>query len=114
LPEGFGPARRVVRALSLHRVPAFFWHPGDPVCPAIADEPGDLPAADKNRRIGEIADAVGYSDLYTFSKMFKRHLGISPKKFRELDLLGEKSGSIPRKRADKPRHGWAGGRYHWV
>jgi AraC family transcriptional regulator, arabinose operon regulatory protein len=38
---------------------------------------------DHNRRIGEIAIAVGYSDLFTFSKMFKRYLGISPKKFRE-------------------------------
>ena len=40
---------------------------------------------DHNRRIGEIASAVGYSDLYTFSKMFKRYMGVSPKKFRELN-----------------------------
>lgn len=40
---------------------------------------------DHNRRIGEIAEAVGYSDLFTFSKMFKRHFGMSPKKFRELN-----------------------------
>jgi AraC family transcriptional regulator, arabinose operon regulatory protein len=43
---------------------------------------------DQNRRVGEIAAAVGYSDIYTFSKMFKRHTGASPKKFRELHLQG--------------------------
>jgi AraC-like DNA-binding protein len=43
---------------------------------------------DQNRRVGEIASAVGYSDIYTFSKMFKRHTGVSPKKFRELHLQG--------------------------
>jgi AraC family transcriptional regulator of arabinose operon len=40
---------------------------------------------DQGRRVGEIADEVGYPDLFTFSKMFKRHFGISPKKFRELN-----------------------------
>jgi AraC family transcriptional regulator of arabinose operon len=40
---------------------------------------------DQNRRIGEIGDAVGYADLFTFSKMFKRHFGIGPRKFRELN-----------------------------
>lgn len=40
---------------------------------------------DRDRRIGEIAEAVGYPDLYAFSKMFKRSLGISPRKFRELN-----------------------------
>ena len=44
--------------------------------------------SDQNRRIGEIADAVGYSDIYTFSKMFKRYTGISPRKYRELNSLG--------------------------
>jgi AraC family transcriptional regulator of arabinose operon len=40
---------------------------------------------DHQRRIGEIAGEIGYPDVYTFSKMFKRHLGISPRKFRELN-----------------------------
>lgn len=44
---------------------------------------------DRDRRIGEIAEAVGYPDLYTFSKMFKRSLGISPRKFRELNSQAE-------------------------
>jgi len=38
---------------------------------------------DHNRRIGEIGSAVGYADLYTFSKMFKRCVGLSPSEFRE-------------------------------
>jgi AraC family transcriptional regulator of arabinose operon len=40
---------------------------------------------DHNRRIGEIATALGYPDLYAFSKMFKRYAGVSPRKFRELN-----------------------------
>ncbi|MES2307299.1 MAG: AraC family transcriptional regulator [Verrucomicrobiota bacterium] len=37
---------------------------------------------DQNRRVGEIASLVGYPDLYTFSKMFKRTMGICPREFR--------------------------------
>lgn len=40
---------------------------------------------DHNRRIGEIASALGYPDLYAFSKMFKHYVGVSPRKFRELN-----------------------------
>lgn len=32
----------------------------------------------KNTSISVIANSVGYSDLYTFSKMFKKHFGVSP------------------------------------
>ena len=32
----------------------------------------------KNTSITVIANSVGYSDLYTFSKMFKKHFGVSP------------------------------------
>jgi AraC-like DNA-binding protein len=39
---------------------------------------------DHNWRIGEIAAAVGYVDLYTFSKMFRRSLGLCPRKFRQM------------------------------
>ncbi len=38
---------------------------------------------DHNRRIGEIALLVGYPDLYSFSKMFKRRFGLSPRHFRQ-------------------------------
>lgn len=35
----------------------------------------------KHISISVIANSVGYSDLYTFSKMFKRHFGISPSNY---------------------------------
>jgi len=40
---------------------------------------------DQNRRIKEIATQVGYADLYTFSKIFKRRFGLSPRHFRQRD-----------------------------
>jgi len=46
---------------------------------------------DHNQRISEIAAALGYPDLYAFSKMFKHYVGVSPKKFRELNLQSEAS-----------------------
>jgi AraC-like DNA-binding protein len=33
------------------------------------------------KNISEVADRVGYNDVYQFSKMFKRYTGISPKKY---------------------------------
>lgn len=38
---------------------------------------------DLNLRIGEIADAVGYSDIYQFSRQFKKSFGVSPTQFRQ-------------------------------
>lgn len=35
----------------------------------------------KNLSISVVAHSVGYSDLYTFSKMFKQYFGISPSKY---------------------------------
>lgn len=35
----------------------------------------------KDIAISVVANSVGYSDLYTFSKMFKRHFGISPSNY---------------------------------
>jgi AraC family transcriptional regulator of arabinose operon len=67
---------------------------------------------DHNRRIGEVAYGVGYSDLYTFSKMFKHYMGFSPKKFRELNFQeGARAGvawtsprpNAPRRRPVLPR-----------
>jgi len=40
---------------------------------------------DHNRNISEIAGLVGYPDLYTFSKMFKRCIGLSPRNFRQIN-----------------------------
>ena len=36
----------------------------------------------RNLSVGEIAARVGYSDIYHFSKLFKKHLGKSPSAFR--------------------------------
>lgn len=35
----------------------------------------------KNVSISTVANSVGYSDLYTFSKVFKRHFGVAPSKY---------------------------------
>ena len=34
-------------------------------------------------RVGEVAAALGYPDIYTFSQAFKRAIGVSPKKYAE-------------------------------
>ena len=36
-----------------------------------------------NLRISEVAARVGYTDIYHFSKLFKKHLGTSPSDFRK-------------------------------
>lgn len=38
--------------------------------------------AQTSRRVGEIAWDAGYDDLYTFSKAFRRHTGLSPRHYR--------------------------------
>ena len=57
---------------------------------------------DHNRRISEIASMLGYPDLYSFSKMFKHYLGVSPKKFR---ALNSRSGVARRPRTIAPGEG---------
>ncbi len=37
---------------------------------------------DRNLSVGEIAERVGYPNIYHFSKMFKKHMGRSPSAFR--------------------------------
>ena len=34
-------------------------------------------------RVGEVAAALGYPDIYTFSQAFKKEVGVSPKKYAE-------------------------------
>lgn len=51
---------------------------------------------DHNRRISEISESVGYSDPFTFSKMFRRHFSVSPRSFREANARsreGKQRGS---------------------
>jgi AraC-like DNA-binding protein len=33
--------------------------------------------------INEVADAVGFSSLYYFSRAFKKEIGVSPSEYRE-------------------------------
>lgn len=40
-------------------------------------------------RMGEIAEAVGYPDIFQFSKQFKKTFGISPKEFRNRQIGGQ-------------------------
>lgn len=42
---------------------------------------------DVNLRPGEIARAVGYTDIFQFSKQFKKSLGMSPTQFRKKQLI---------------------------
>ncbi len=39
----------------------------------------------RNVPVSVVAFSVGYSDLFTFSKMFKRHFGVSPSKYAKKD-----------------------------
>jgi AraC family transcriptional regulator of arabinose operon len=38
---------------------------------------------DRNVRIKEVARRVGYEDLYYFSRLFRKHYGVSPRAFRK-------------------------------
>jgi AraC-like DNA-binding protein len=37
---------------------------------------------DVNMNVTEVAEAVGYRDIYYFSKLFKKHYGFSPRHYR--------------------------------
>lgn len=37
---------------------------------------------DRNLRVSEVARRVGYDDLYHFSRLFRKHYGVSPRGFR--------------------------------
>lgn len=34
-------------------------------------------------RVSEVATALGYPDIYTFSQAFKKEIGVSPKKYAD-------------------------------
>lgn len=38
--------------------------------------------SDTNDSVAEIAEAIGYPDVFSFSKAFKKHSGFTPKKYR--------------------------------
>ena len=39
-------------------------------------------------RPGEIAEAVGYPDIFQFSKQFKKSFGLSPSEYRKQSVRG--------------------------
>ncbi len=43
---------------------------------------------DRNQGIKQIARAVGYDDLHHFSKLFKKHHGLAPRRMREALVAG--------------------------
>ncbi len=41
---------------------------------------------DRNRKVSEISDALGYSNISYFNKMFKEHFGATPTQYRKMNL----------------------------
>ncbi|MFS0919155.1 ABC transporter substrate-binding protein [Brevibacillus sp. 179-C 1.1 NHS] len=48
-----------------------------------------------NVGLKEVAEAVGYADSYYFSRIFKKHTGISPSSFKENPLTAEQRRQSP-------------------
>lgn len=44
---------------------------------------------DRNLRVSEVAQRVGYDDLYYFSRLFRKHYGVSPRGFRANCILDD-------------------------
>lgn len=40
-----------------------------------------------DRPVSDIAGAVGYEDAFYFSRLFRKHLGFSPSKYRKLNMI---------------------------
>jgi AraC-like DNA-binding protein len=45
-------------------------------------------------RPGEIAEALGYADIYQFSKQFKKTFGVSPTQYRQQQLQRSEGQSL--------------------
>ena len=54
---------------------------------------------DLDFRSGEIAEAVGYLDIYQFCKQFKKTFGVSPTQYRQQQVLNSVNELIDDKRA---------------
>jgi transcriptional regulator GlxA family with amidase domain len=46
---------------------------------------------DSDQSLEAVATAVGYQDAFSFSKVFKRTVGVSPKAFRQRDAAERSS-----------------------
>lgn len=42
--------------------------------------------ADNSLSVAQVAENVGYTDTFTFSKAFKRHFGKSPSDYRNVEI----------------------------
>ena len=47
--------------------------------------------AETERPLDQVAEEVGYSDAFGFSKVFKREIGLSPRDFRRRDAQDRQS-----------------------
>ena len=56
--------------------------------------------SDEDYSIGEIAQVLAFSDIYHFSKTFKKQCGLSPSQFAEQRRAQSPSGLIPPQKAD--------------
>jgi iron complex transport system substrate-binding protein len=62
-------------------------------------EEAALLLGDVNRNVSEVAAAVGYDDVYHFSKLFKKRYGVSPLGYRKRKAAGSSGswrGTVPR------------------
>jgi len=50
--------------------------------------------SESNLSVGEIADRLGYRDLFFFSKQFKAKTGLAPTAFRSLKGVNEESKNV--------------------
>ncbi|GAA3412380.1 AraC family transcriptional regulator [Paenibacillus hodogayensis] len=51
--------------------------------------------SDTTMNVSEVADAIGYSDVYTFSKIFKRYFGMTPSYYQISSRVSIKTNSMP-------------------
>ena len=38
-------------------------------------------------KIEDVAEKVGYNSSYSFARFFKKHMGVSPKEYRDIKLI---------------------------
>jgi AraC-like DNA-binding protein len=48
--------------------------------------------SETGRNLEQVAQDVGYADAFSFSKVFRRGVGISPREFRRRDEADKQSG----------------------
>jgi AraC-like DNA-binding protein len=88
LPHGEATQARVARALGLsvrslqRRLERLGWSYGQALASALQDTGDPLLRASSNLSLADIAHRLGYSDLSSFSRAWKRLTGESPSRYR--------------------------------